>query len=72
MKTIDGEFDELVRSALDAIFDCRTYYWPNIAHSFFKFTFSFTLPTSIILTWVGVETKLRRQMNDLVVKVGPF
>lgn len=49
--TIDDKFDKLVRSAPDAMFDCRTYYWPNyrspayITHSFSKFTFSFTLPT---------------------------
>ena len=84
MATIDDEFDEIVRSAPDAMFDCRTYYWPNyrspvyITHSFSKFTFSFTLPTTstpgsyyvvffgepLLLTWVGLEAKVRRQMGS--------
>lgn len=84
VETIDDEFDELVRSAPDSMFDCRTYYWPNyvspayITHSFSKFTFSFTLPTTsipgplyvatfgepLLLTWVGLETKIRRRIGS--------
>ena len=77
------EFDEIVKSAPDALFDCRAYYWPNfyspsyITHSFSKFTFSFSLPTisvpgsyyvatfgePLLLTWVGIKTKVRRKVG---------
>lgn len=50
---VSSEFDELVETLPDAIFDARSYYWPNfvqpvcIYHSFKKFVFSIELPTPI-------------------------
>ena len=48
MATIDDEFDEIVRSAPDAMFDCRTYYWPNYGHQFISHTASRSLHSLLL------------------------
>ena len=59
IQTVDEVFDRIVINAPDAMFDCRAYYWPSfkspsyITHSFLKFTYSFTLPTIILLSVPG-------------------